>query len=73
MSACDPERLADLHRAMQLIAEAVARLPDGRRDVSGNALLNVVVEAVIEDAVAPRPAASSRGSPSCWSTASNRR
>lgn len=49
MKTCDPDRLADLHRAMQLISDAVSRLPDSCRDVSGNALLNVAAEAVVED------------------------
>lgn len=49
MKIGDPDRLANLHRAMQLIADAVAQLPDGCRDVSGNALLNVAAEAVVED------------------------
>jgi len=31
MKTCDPDRLADLQRAMQLIVDAVAQLPDGRR------------------------------------------
>jgi len=59
MKTCDPDRLADLQRAMQLIVDAVAQLPDGRRDVSGSA--------------APPPAASSPAWPSCWSAASSRR
>ncbi len=43
------DRLADLHRAMQLIAGAVDRLPADCREVAGNALLNVAVEAVVEE------------------------
>jgi hypothetical protein len=45
----DPDRLADLQRAMRLIADAVDELPDGCRDVGGNALLNVATEAVVDD------------------------
>jgi len=33
MKTCDPDRQADLQRAMQLIV----KLPDGCRDVSGSA------------------------------------
>jgi len=42
-------RLADLQRAMRLIADAVEDLPQECRDVAGNALLNVAVEAVAQD------------------------
>lgn len=34
---------------MRLLAEAVERLPDDCRDVSGNALLNIAAEAVVDD------------------------
>lgn len=44
-----PTRLADLQRAMQLIAEAVDGLPEECRDLAGNALLNVAAEAVARD------------------------
>lgn len=44
-----PARLADLRRAMQLIAEAVDGLPEECRDLAGNALLNVAAEAVARD------------------------
>jgi predicted Zn-dependent protease with MMP-like domain len=43
------ERVANLQRAMQLIAEAVEDLPDECRDLAGNALLNVTAEAVAQD------------------------
>jgi predicted Zn-dependent protease with MMP-like domain len=43
------ERLADLKKAMELIAEAVEQLPDSCRDLAGNALLNIAAEAVAED------------------------
>ncbi len=43
------DRLADLQRAMRLIADAVDRLPKECRDLAGNALLNVAAEAVAED------------------------
>jgi hypothetical protein len=45
----DFDRLADLHRAMRLLAEAVEQLPEDCRDISGNALLNVAAEAVVDD------------------------
>ncbi len=47
--APNSDRLADLQRAMRLIAEAVDKLPDDCRDLVGNALLNIAVEAVAED------------------------
>jgi predicted Zn-dependent protease with MMP-like domain len=43
------ERVANLQRAMQLIAEAAEDLPDECRDLAGNALLNVTAEAVAQD------------------------
>jgi hypothetical protein len=49
MNGRDPDRLGDLHRAMRLLADAVEQLPDECGDVSANALLNVAVEAVVED------------------------
>jgi hypothetical protein len=49
MPAASLERLADLQRAMRLIADAVERLPEECRDVAGNALLNIAAEAVVED------------------------
>ena len=39
------ERVANLQRAMQLIADAVEDLPAECRDLAGNALLNVTAEA----------------------------
>jgi hypothetical protein len=45
----DYDRLADLHRAMRLLADAVERLPEDCRDISGNALLNIAAEAVVDD------------------------
>jgi hypothetical protein len=45
----DPDELEDLHRAMRLLADAAEQLPDAYRDVSANALLNVAVEAVVDD------------------------
>lgn len=44
-----PDRLADLQRAMELIADAVEQLPESCRDLAGNALLNIAAEAVAED------------------------
>ena len=49
MTAPDPDRLADLQRAMRLIADAVEGLPDECRDLAGNALLNIAAEAVAQD------------------------
>lgn len=43
------DRLADLQRAMRLIADAVDSLPEECRDLAGNALLNVAAEAVMDD------------------------
>ena len=43
------DRVANLQRAMQLIADAVEDLPAECRDLAGNALLNVAAEAVAED------------------------
>jgi hypothetical protein len=45
----EPERLADLKQAMDLIAEAVEQLPERCRDVVGNALLNIAADAVADD------------------------
>jgi hypothetical protein len=42
----DPDRLADLKRAMELLADAVEQLPESCRDLAGNALLNIAAEAV---------------------------
>jgi hypothetical protein len=41
--------MAQLQHAMRLIADAVDELPADCRDVAGNALLNVAVEAVAQD------------------------
>jgi predicted Zn-dependent protease with MMP-like domain len=41
--------IAQLQRAMQLIADAVDDLPAECRDLAGNALLNVAAEAVAQD------------------------
>ena len=49
MTARTPDRLADLQRAMRLIADAVDDLPAECRDLAGNALLNVAAEAVAQD------------------------
>ncbi len=43
------DRIADLQRAMRLIAEAVEDLPAECRDIAGNALINVAAEAVAQD------------------------
>ena len=43
------DRVADLQRAMQLIADAVDELPAECRDLAGNALLNIAAEAVAQD------------------------
>jgi hypothetical protein len=45
----EPERLASLKLAMDLIAEAVERLPEQCRDVASNALLNIAAETVADD------------------------
>jgi hypothetical protein len=45
--ACD--RIAQLQRAMRLIADAVEDLPAECRDLAGNALLNIAAEAVAQD------------------------
>jgi hypothetical protein len=45
----DAERLAHLKQAMELIAEAVEQLPEGCRELAGNALLNVAADAVADD------------------------
>ena len=49
MSARATDRVADLQRAMQLIADAVDELPAECRDLAGNALLNIAAEAVAQD------------------------
>lgn len=43
------DRLADLQRAMQLIADAVDDLPAECRDLAGNALLNIAAEEVAQE------------------------
>jgi predicted Zn-dependent protease with MMP-like domain len=43
------DRVANLQRAMQLIANAVDELPAECRDLAGNALLNITAEAVAQD------------------------
>jgi predicted Zn-dependent protease with MMP-like domain len=43
------DHVANLQRAMRLIADAVEDLPDECRDLAGNALLNVTAEAVAQD------------------------
>ena len=43
------DRVANLQRAMQLIADAVDELPAECRDLAGNALLNITAEAVAQD------------------------
>jgi hypothetical protein len=45
----EPERLADLKQAMDLIAEAVEQLPASCRDLAGNAPLNIAADAVADD------------------------
>ena len=49
MSARATDRVANLQRAIQLIADAVEDLPAECRDLAGNALLNVTAEAVAQD------------------------
>ena len=49
MSEQSSDRIADLQRAMRLIADAVEDLPAECRDLAGNALLNIAAEAVAED------------------------
>jgi predicted Zn-dependent protease with MMP-like domain len=49
MRTPDPDRLAELQRAMRLIADAVEGLPAECRDLAGNALLNIAAEAVAQD------------------------
>jgi predicted Zn-dependent protease with MMP-like domain len=49
LSARATDRVADLQRAMQLIADAVDELPAECRDLAGNALLNIAAEAVAQD------------------------
>jgi predicted Zn-dependent protease with MMP-like domain len=49
LSARATDRVADLQRAMQLIADAVDELPAECRDLAGNALLNITAEAVAQD------------------------
>jgi hypothetical protein len=43
------DRVANLQRAMRLIADAVDELPAECRDLAGNALLNIAAEAVAQD------------------------
>jgi predicted Zn-dependent protease with MMP-like domain len=43
------DRIADLQRAMRLIADAVEDLPAECRDLAGNALLNIAADAVAQD------------------------
>ena len=43
------DRIAQLQRAMQLIADAVEDQPAECRDLAGNALLNIAAEAVAQD------------------------
>jgi predicted Zn-dependent protease with MMP-like domain len=43
------DQVANLQRAMQLIADAVDELPAECRDLAGNALLNIAAEAVAQD------------------------
>jgi hypothetical protein len=49
LSARATDRVANLQRAMQLIANAVDDLPAECRDLAGNALLNIAAEAVAHD------------------------
>jgi hypothetical protein len=49
MSEQSSDRIADLQRAMRLIADAVEDLPAECRDLAGNALLNIAAEAVAQD------------------------
>jgi hypothetical protein len=53
MSTAQPDRLADLQRAMRLISEAVDDLPAECRDLAGNALLNIAAETVVQDVGGP--------------------
>jgi hypothetical protein len=48
-TAGEPERLSDLRRIMVRLADTVAALPAGQRDLAGNALLNVTVETLVEE------------------------
>ena len=41
--------VANLQRAMRLLADAVEELPAECRDLAGNALLNIAAEAVAQD------------------------
>ena len=43
------DQMANLQRAMRLIADAVEELPAECRDVAGNALINIAAEAVAQD------------------------
>src|SRR6266851_4577859 len=43
------DRIAQLQRAMRLIADAIEDLPAECRDLAGNALLNIAAEAVAQD------------------------
>jgi predicted Zn-dependent protease with MMP-like domain len=49
LSARATDRVANLQRAMQLIANAVDDLPAECRDLAGNALLNIAAQAVAHD------------------------
>jgi hypothetical protein len=49
LTAREPDHLVQLQHAMRLITDAVDDLPADCRDVAGNALLNVAVEAVAQD------------------------
>lgn len=53
MSDPEPDRLADLQRAMRLISEAVDDLPAECRDLAANALLNIAAETVVQDVGCP--------------------
>lgn len=53
MSIPQPDRLADLQRAMRLISEAVDDLPAECRDLAANALLNIAAETVVQDVGGP--------------------
>ena len=53
MSIPQPDRLADLQRAMRLISYAVYGLPVECRDLAANALLNIAAETVVQDVGGP--------------------
>ena len=67
------ERIAQLQRAMQLIADAVDDLPAECRDLAGNALLNIAAEAVAQDVGYAEAGRIFSRLPACWRRACSRR